>query len=105
MMIMQPEDVTTELLDRAIEQAKKKKDSAALSKIRLERFHEGLSAQIMHIGLYAAERPTIEQLHAFIKANGYALRGRHHEIYVGDPRRAVPEKLRTVIRQPVEPLA
>jgi hypothetical protein len=53
------------------------------------------------VGSYSAEGPTIEKLHEFIKAEGYVLRGRHHEIYLGDPRRAAPEKLRTILRQPV----
>ncbi|MFQ5793639.1 MAG: GyrI-like domain-containing protein, partial [Candidatus Bipolaricaulia bacterium] len=70
-------------------------------KIRFEAFHEGLSAQIMHIGPYSAEGPTVEKLHSFIKENGYELRGKHHEVYLSDPRRAAPEKMRTVIRQPV----
>jgi hypothetical protein len=55
----------------------------------------------MHIGPYAEERPTMEKLHAFIREQGYELRGKHHEIYLSDPRRAKPEKMRTVIRQPV----
>ena len=55
----------------------------------------------MHIGPYATERATIEDLHRFIEESGYRLRGAHHEIYLGDPRRAAPEKLRTIIRQPV----
>ncbi|HPC77589.1 MAG TPA: GyrI-like domain-containing protein, partial [bacterium] len=46
--------------------------------------------------------PTIEKLHNFIKENGYELRGKHHEIYLSDPRRSAPEKLKTVIRQPVK---
>jgi hypothetical protein len=56
----------------------------------------------MYVGPYSEERPTIEKLHAFIAANGLRRRGHHHEIYLGDPRRAAPEKLKTIIRQPVE---
>jgi len=100
-MIMQPEQVTAALFAEAIGELKAKKDSSALDKLRLESFHEGLSAQIMHIGPYDAEEPTIEKLHRFIKDNGYQLRGKHHEIYLGDPRRTAPERLRTVLRQPV----
>jgi len=70
--------------------------------MRFECFLEGLSAQIMHIGPYSAEGPTIEKLHAFIKKKGYELRGRHHEIYVSDPRRSKPERLKTIIRQPMK---
>ncbi|MGB5931944.1 MAG: GyrI-like domain-containing protein [Anaerolineae bacterium] len=101
-MIMQPEYVTEGLVNEALRQVEKKKNPPALSKIRFESFHEGLSAQIMHIGPYSAEGPTIERLHNFIKENGYELRGRHHEIYLSDPRRSAPEKMRTVIRQPMQ---
>lgn len=101
MMIMQPSCVTVELVEQAREQLQRK-DVPSLEKIRLEGLREGLSAQIMHMGPYAAEGPTIARLHDFIRENGYALEGRHHEIYLGDPRRAAPEKLRTIIRQPVK---
>jgi hypothetical protein len=101
MMIMQPEIVTPELVARAAEDAARKKPLPALPKVRLDRYDEGLSAQIMHIGPYAAEAPTIEKLHRFIADNGYTLRGKHHEIYLGDPGRGAPEKLKTVIRQPI----
>lgn len=101
-MIMQPEYVTEGVVNEALRQVEKKKNPSALSKIRFESFHEGLSAQIMHIGPYSAEGPTIERLHNFIKENGYELRGKHHEIYLSDPRRSAPEKMRTVIRQPMQ---
>lgn len=101
-MIMQPEPVTEKHVAEAVKQVKEKKDPVALPKCRFESFHEGLSAQIMHIGPYAEEEPTIKRLHAFIEEHGHGLRGKHHEIYLSDPRRAAPEKLRTVVRQPVE---
>lgn len=101
-MIMQPEFVTKDLVEKALEQAEKKKNPPALSKIRFESLHEGLSAQIMHIGPYSAEGPTIEKLHNFIRENGYEPRGKHHEIYLSDPRKSAPEKMRTVIRQPMK---
>jgi len=101
-MIMQPGCVTAELVTRVCEELKQKKDLPALSKLRFERFHEGVSAQIMHIGPYTAEKPTIEKLHAYMQAHGYEFNGKHHEIYLGDPRRAAPEKLKTVLRQPVK---
>ncbi len=100
-MIMQPVYVTLELFAQALDQVRKKKDSPALSKIRFEAFDEGLSAQIKYIGPYSAEGPTIARLHEFIREKGYALRGKHHEIYMSDPRRTAPEKLVTIIRQPV----
>jgi hypothetical protein len=74
----------------------------ALDRLRLEAFHEGQSAQIMHIGPYSAEGPNIERLHAFIVKSGFRPRGKHHEIYLGDPNRTAPDTLRTVLRQPVE---
>ncbi|RJP81464.1 MAG: hypothetical protein C4524_01915 [Candidatus Zixiibacteriota bacterium] len=100
-MIMQPEAVTQEHFHRAAEELRARKNPAALPLARWERFAEGLSAQIMHIGPYSAEEPTIRRLHAFIVESGHALRGRHHEIYLSDPRRTPEEKWRTVIRQPV----
>jgi len=100
-MIMQPEYVTEELFNRAVEQVQIKKNLPSLSKIKFKSLHEGLSTQLMYIGPYSAEGPTIEKLHNFIEENGYELRGKHHEIYLSDPRRSAPEKLKTVIRQPV----
>jgi len=99
---LQPEFVDSKLYRRAVEEVRKKKDLEALGKARLEAFHEGLSAQIMHVGPYSVEAPTIERLHEYIKESGGEPRGRHHEIYLGDPRRAAPSKLRTILRQPFE---
>jgi hypothetical protein len=101
-MIMQPEYVTEDLVDKALEQVKEKKNPPALSKVRFESFHEGLSAQIMHLGSFSEEGPTIAKAHAFIKGKGHDLRGKHHEIYLSDPRKSAPEKMKTVIRQPLE---
>ena len=98
MMIMQPEYVTRELYEAALVQVEAKKGPPALGKMRLESYAEGLSAQIMHSGPYAAEAPTIEKLHQFIADQGYQRRGKHHEIYLGDPRRTAPERLKTVIK-------
>ncbi len=100
-MIMQPDEVMQDLLEEALASATAKKSLPAAAKLRLERWQEGPSAQIMHVGPYSAEGPTIERLHAFIAESGRGLRGKHHEIYLGDPRRTAPEKLKTVIRQPV----
>ena len=101
-MIMQPGHVTENLVPEASEQVEKKRSPPALSKMRFESFHEGVSAQIMHIGPFSAEGPTIERLHDFIKESGYELRGKHHEIYLSDPRRAKPEKMKTIVRQPMK---
>lgn len=102
LMIMQPEWFTQDVYEQTRAALKKKKNPPALSKIRFETFNEGTAAQITHIGPYDAEPATIEKLHAFIKEQGYALCGKHHEIYLSDPRRCEPEKLRTIIRQPVK---
>jgi hypothetical protein len=100
-MIMQPDLVTTEVYEDAWARAAKKKSLAAISKVRLESLTEGLVAQITHIGPYAAEGPTIQRLHAFIAERGFERRGKHHEIYLSDPRRVAPEKMKTILRQPV----
>ena len=99
-MIMQPRYVTKNLFELACEEVKEKKNPAALSRIRFEAYAEGMSAQIMHIGPYSAEAPIIQKIHHFIFDGGHSLHGRHHEIYLGDPRKSAPEKLKTVIRQP-----
>lgn len=100
-MIAQPDFITPALMEEAKEQVAQKKQLPALASVRLETFHEGVAAQIMHIGPYSAEAPTIARLHSFIDEQGYVRRGKHHEIYLGDPRRASPSKLKTIIRQPI----
>ena len=101
-MILQPDHITMEMYHEALAQLRKKKPSPALELMRLERFHEGLCMQIMHIGPYAAEPATIARMEAFARENGYRKRGVHHEIYLGDPRRSDPAKLKTILRQPIE---
>lgn len=102
LMIMQPDHVTGELFEQARAAQLHKKGSQSLVDMRYESFHEGLSAQTMHIGPYAEELPTIEKIHRFIEREGYQPHGKHHEIYLGDPRRTAPERLKTVLRQPVQ---
>ena len=102
-MIMQPELITREMVDKAIEEVRRKKNPPALGKMWFESFFEGTSAQIMYTGPYSGEGPTIKLLHDFIHAKGLVFDGlkqKHHEIYLSDPRRTAPEKLKTVIRQP-----
>jgi hypothetical protein len=101
MMIMQPDVVTADFFGQALAMTAKKR-LAAHGRVRLERLAEGRSAQIMHVGPYATEAPTIEQLHAFIAKQGLRRGGKHHEIYLSDPRRSAPEKMKTIIRQPVQ---
>jgi hypothetical protein len=104
MMIAQPAAVTEELVMETLADAKLRRKAEALPRLRFAPFAEGLVAQIMHMGPYEAEAPTVAALHGFIAAQGYALSGKHHEIYLGDPRRTAPERLRTVLRQPVTAL-
>lgn len=101
LMIMQPEPVSAELAAAAAAELGTRKELPALDKVRFESLAEGLSVQILHVGAYADEGPTIARLHDFIAAEGYALRGRHREIYLSDLRRTAPERLKTIIRQQV----
>lgn len=100
-MIMQPEHVTPDLLPVVFEQVEKRKNPAALPRVRFESFAEGKAAQTMHLGPFSEEGPTIERIHEFITDSGYRLVGKHHEIYLSDIRKAAPEKWKTVIRQPI----
>ena len=101
-MIMQPDHITADHIAMATDEVRSKKDPAALDRIRFEPFTEGLSVQILYFGPYADEAPTIAGMHEFAVDGGYRLRDKHHEIYLSDARRTAPEKLRTVIRQPIE---
>jgi hypothetical protein len=98
-MIMQPKYVTQSDFKAALEQVEKK-NLPAIDKVRFENFHEGKAAQIMYIGPFSAEGATIQEIHATIKASGHQLSGKHHEIYLNDPSRTAPEKLKTILRQP-----
>lgn len=100
-MILQPSFVTPDIVASAVLEVKKKKNPAALSKLRLETLAEGQCAQILHIGPFSQEGPTIEKVHQFIDARGRRT-GKHHEIYLSDIRKTAPEKWKTVIRQPME---
>ena len=100
-MMMQPDVVTREAFEEARAQLLKKHPGPGPMGLRLETFHEGRAIQIMHVGPYATEPETIARMDAFAVANGLTLHGRHHEIYLGDPRRADPAKLKTVLRHPV----
>ena len=107
LMILQPAVITEDIFAEGLEQVRKKKgNSAALSKLRLADFEEGLCVQVMHIGPYATEPGTIERMRAFALESGYrdrvGPRGKHHEIYLCDPRKAAPSKLNTILRHPVE---
>jgi hypothetical protein len=101
MMIMQPEYIDKNLVDTAVAALTKKKNLPALNVVRFESFAEGLCAQILHVGPFADEGPTVAKVHAHIEANG-TLAGKHHEIYLSDIRRAAPEKWKTIVRQPMK---
>jgi hypothetical protein len=101
MMILQPDFVPDTVVHQAIDQVITKKNIDAARKLRLESFHEGRSAQILHMGPFTEEGPTIEKVHEFIDQRSVK-RGKHHEIYLSDIRRAAPEKWKTIIRQPME---
>lgn len=100
MMIRQPDAVTDELIGRLTDEVATNKSMPVAKELRLISFEEGTAAQVLHVGPYDAEGPTIARLHEFIDEHGFTLNGHHHEIYLGDPRRAAPERLRTIIRQP-----
>lgn len=101
MMIGLPEVASEEMVAAVMPEVTRKKKLAAGDRVRFEVFDEGECAQVMHLGPYSAEAPTIELLHDFIAEQGRRLHGLHHEIYLGDPRKADPAKLKTIIRQPV----
>jgi len=101
LMIMQPEFITQKMVKEATEEVERKKKPASLPFVRFDTFKEGKAAQIMHIGPFSKEGPTIEKVHLFIEDNGSRRVGKHHEIYLSDIRRAAPEKWKTIVRQPM----
>lgn len=101
MMIRQPDVIDHDMFNRALDGVGTKKMLPALPRIRFETLTEGLAAQIMHVGPFNAEGPTIERVHRFIEASGHQRSGKHHEIYLSDIRKADPAKWKTVIRQPM----
>lgn len=105
MLILQPDEVTPALVEQACAELRARKSQlTAIDRVRLDVLHEGLAAQVLHTGPYADEAPTIARLHRFIREHGYILDDpgqKHHEIYLSDPRRAAPAKMKTLIRQPV----
>lgn len=101
LLIRQPDDAADDALDEAREAAARKKALPALPGLYARTLHEGRAAQILHIGPYADEGPTIAALHDAIARQGLAPRGKHHEIYLSDPARVPPARLKTILRQPV----
>ena len=102
LLMLQPDHIDEAMFRVALAQlAGKKQPSPALSRLRLTPFHEGLSVQTLHVGPYATEPETVARMNAFAAERGYRMAGRHHEIYIGDPQRSAPEKLKTILRHPI----
>lgn len=101
LMVVAPDFVTNKMFSDTVAEVRKKKNPQGLEKAHLESFAEGLCVQMMHIGPYSTEPESISKMEAFAKEHGYKFVGKHHEIYLGDPRRAAPSKLKTIIRHPV----
>lgn len=100
-MIVMPDEATDDEIDEQLATARTKVEPEVAASLRVERFEEGDVAQVLHVGPYSEERPSIERLHAGIAEAGFHPRGRHHELYLGDPRRSAPQRLRTILRQPL----
>lgn len=101
MMIMQPPEISKKMVQSAIAGIQEKKGLPGLQRIRFEKFREGRCAQTLHVGPFSAEGPTIQRVHDYITSRS-ALKGKHHEIYLSDIRKAAPENWKTIIRQPME---
>jgi hypothetical protein len=101
LLIALPEEATTEEISSALAAGRAKLDPGFAPGLRVETFDEGGAAQLLHVGPYSAEKASIERLHAAVEAAGFTLRGRHHELYLGNPQTSAPERLRTILRQPV----
>lgn len=102
MMMLVPDFVTAKMVRGAVSELREKKDTPGLEKLRLESYREGRSVQFLHIGPYDQEQETIARMQAHAAENGYSFAGKHHEIYLSDPRRTAPEKLKTILRHPVK---
>ena len=102
LLMMQPDHVTSTMFEQAVADSRAKRPNPALGRIRLERWREGSSVQIMHIGPYADEPATLDKMDSFAEEHGFEFHGHHHEIYIGDPTRSKPENLKTVLRHPVK---
>lgn len=106
MLISMPSWITQEMIEDAKQTALAKKKLPDISQLRHLTLHEGPSAQVLHVGSYDDEAPVLYELHhTYLEANGLRMSGMHHEIYLGDPRKTAPAKLKTILRQPVERLS
>lgn len=107
LMSLVPDDVTPEFMAHVRDEVKRKKgeDVPPVDELVIEDYIEGTCVQVMHIGPYDAELPTIGRMREFAAEKGYGMAGKHHEIYLGDPNKAAPEKLKTILRSPVRRMA
>lgn len=102
MMILQPEFLSEQHFKQALDEVRRKKNPAKINEVKFESYEEGLSAQILHHGPYGeAERQSVKKLHDYIQQAEYQVDGKHHEIYLNSPLRTAPQKLKTIIRQPI----
>lgn len=105
MLVTIPPWITEEMVDEARAGTLAKKGNPAIAELRVLTLHEGRSAQVLHLGSYDDETPVLAELHGdYLDAHALRPSGHHHEVYLTDPRRTAADKLRTVLRQPVEPL-
>ena len=102
LLIRMPDFVTSDIVKNAREEVFKKKRLDLIKEIKFETINEGKCVQIMHIGPYATEPETIQKMKDFMKENDYTENGLHHEIYISDPRKTSPEKMKTILRQPIK---
>jgi hypothetical protein len=102
MMIMQPDWINEEWVEKVRKNAMMKKDNPLIAQVRFESYTEGLSVQFLYTGAYENEAPRIAEMHKYILTNEYQMNGKHHEIYLGDPRKTSPERLKTILRQPIK---
>ena len=100
LMVLQPDFISKAVFEQGMIQYSNKKKLSVLPAIRLEMLSEGKAVQSLHIGPYSTEGPLIASIHQYIKAKGCVLHGRHHEIYLNNPGKTAPEKMKTLIRQP-----
>lgn len=104
-MILLPDWISSKMVETAIKTVTKKKSNSELPKLRIGTLDEGQSIQIMHVGSYDDEGPILEKLHKeYMPMHNLTFNGKHHEIYLGDPRKTEASKLKTILRQPVKPL-
>ena len=102
LLLRQPDYVSKAMVKDAVKELAKKREAGPLNAVRLEKFSEGLCAQTLHLGSYMEEAPTIKRIMEFLDNEGYTIRGNHHEIYMSNPHRVPPERLKTILRYPIK---